>query len=39
MSKEFRQKQEENSGKIYGLIRDLTMKAKKEVDEEKVVRQ
>lgn len=28
----FREKQEENSTKIYGLIRELTLKAKKEVE-------
>lgn len=39
MSKEFKDKQEENSSKVYELIRDLTLKAKKEIEEEKAVRE
>ena len=39
LSKEFKEKQEENSTKVYGLIRDLTLKAKKEIEEEKTVRE
>lgn len=36
---QFREKQEENCSKVYGLIRELTLKAKKEVEEEKAVRE
>ena len=39
LSKEFKTKQEESSNKIYGLIRELTLKAKKEVEEERAVRE
>ena len=39
MTKEFKEKQEEGNTKIYGLIRDLTVKAKREVEEEKAVRE
>lgn len=38
-TKLFREKQEENCNKIYGLIRELTLKAKKEVEEEKAIRE
>ncbi len=37
-TKLFKEKQEESCNKIYGLIRDLTLKAKKEVEEEKAIR-
>lgn len=36
---QFKQRQEENCSKVYGLIRELTLKAKKEVEEEKAVRE
>lgn len=38
-AKQFKEKQEENCTKIYALIRDLTLKAKKEVEQEKAIRQ
>jgi cell division septum initiation protein DivIVA len=36
---QFKQRQEENCTKVYGLIRELTLKAKKEVEEERAVRE
>ena len=39
ITKEFKEKQEESNTKIYGLIRDLTVKAKREIEEEKAVRE
>ena len=39
LSQDFRKKQEESCNKIYGLIRELTLKAKREVEEEKAVRE
>lgn len=39
MKKEFKEKQEANSGRIFDLIRELTLKARKEVEEEKAVRE
>lgn len=39
MTQEYRQKQEVNNSKIFGLIRELTLKAKKEVEEEKQTRE
>lgn len=39
MAGEYRQQQEATNNKIYGLIRELTLKARKEVEEEKSVRE
>jgi hypothetical protein len=36
---QFKERQEENCSKVYGLIRELTLKAKKEVEEERAIRE
>jgi hypothetical protein len=38
LARAFKERQEEGCGKVYALIRELTLKAKREVEEEKAVR-